>query len=380
MSRLRSGPSPHRLPPPAALLVAVALVTAAPAAAQSVLDRPPNLGGTWTGASGTLHFNFLHRFADTGPPLRKVVNYPTFLLGAGLPGDLMLGARYSSNSELVAAIPNEWEFFGRWAALTTAGGAPLDATVHVAFNEAARSLDGELTVAGTFGERLRVMAAARGFSNAFGDESRGAWAAGATLRLTRHVALAADVARLFDLADREGEAAWSAGLQLAVPFTPHSLSLHASNATTVTLQGSSLGVPETRWGFEFTVPITLSRYFGDRVPAPPGDAPVADVAAVVDMTDRLRFTRPQVTVRVGQTVRWTNGSAVVHTVTADPALAADPSVVILPDGAVPFDSGRLVPGATFEHTFTVPGRYRYVCLPHEAAGMVGTVVVEGRAR
>ncbi|WP_263792166.1 cupredoxin domain-containing protein [Salinibacter sp.] len=47
----------------------------------------------------------------------------------------------------------------------------------------------------------------------------------------------------------------------------------------------------------------------------------------------------------------------------------------LPDGATPFHSGDLEPEATFEYTFETPGRYRYFCVPHEAA-MRGVVIVE----
>ena len=52
------------------------------------------------------------------------------------------------------------------------------------------------------------------------------------------------------------------GLNLAIPRTPHTISLHATNVNNVTLQSSSRGTDETRYGFEFTIPITLSRYFG----------------------------------------------------------------------------------------------------------------------
>ncbi len=33
-------------------------------------------------------------------------------------------------------------------------------------------------------------------------------------------------------------------------------------------------------------------------------------------------------------------------------------------------------GFSFSHTFETPGTYEYVCEPHEALGMVGTLVVE----
>lgn len=96
----------------------------------------------------------------------------------------------------------------------------------------------------------------------------------------------------------------------------------------------------------------------------------------VVMTNELTFDAACVRVRVGETVRWTNPSAVAHTVTADASKAANAANVRLPDGAEPFDSGSVPAGGQFDHTFTVSGRYDYVCLPHEGAGMVGTVIVE----
>ncbi|WP_162622742.1 plastocyanin/azurin family copper-binding protein [Salinisphaera orenii] len=38
----------------------------------------------------------------------------------------------------------------------------------------------------------------------------------------------------------------------------------------------------------------------------------------------------------------------------------------------------MAPGADYAHRFTEPGTYRYFCIPHEAAGTVGTVVVKPR--
>ena len=98
-------------------------------------------------------------------------------------------------------------------------------------------------------------------------------------------------------------------------------------------------------------------------------------AATVDMTNTLTFDPDTVRVQVGETVRWANGSVIVHTVTADPDEATTDESVRLPEGAAPFDSGTLDPEARFEHTFEVPGTYRYFCIPHEGAKMYGTVIV-----
>ena len=98
-------------------------------------------------------------------------------------------------------------------------------------------------------------------------------------------------------------------------------------------------------------------------------------AATVGMTNTLSFTQDTVRVEVGETVRWTNNSVIVHTVTADPEEATMDESMRLPDGATPFHSGDLEPEETFEYTFETPGRYRYFCVPHEAA-MRATVIVE----
>src|SRR5206468_1472647 len=46
-------------------LLALALPAAPPIDAQSLLDRPPNMSGTWVGTPRTVYFNFLHRFEST---------------------------------------------------------------------------------------------------------------------------------------------------------------------------------------------------------------------------------------------------------------------------------------------------------------------------
>ena len=83
-----------------------------------------------------------------------------------------------------------------------------------------------------------------------------------------------------------------------------------------------------------------------------------------------------VRIEPGQTVRWILASpGNPHTTTAYHPRNANHSLRI-PEAAVPWDSGFLVkPRDTFAVTLTVEGVYDYFCLPHEAAGMVGRIVV-----
>ena len=101
-------------------------------------------------------------------------------------------------------------------------------------------------------------------------------------------------------------------------------------------------------------------------------------APVVDMTDGLKFEPQEITVSVGDRVEWRNAGNITHTVTTDPSKVADPGGVSVPDGVKPWDSGLLAGGETFTRTFKRPGTYEYLCIPHEGARMVGTVIVEGR--
>jgi plastocyanin len=95
----------------------------------------------------------------------------------------------------------------------------------------------------------------------------------------------------------------------------------------------------------------------------------------VDMNDQLTFEPKEIAVAVGEEVAWRNVGKIGHTVTADRSKAADPSLVSIPAGTGAWDSGLVNEGQSFSRTFDKPGTYRYICIPHEGAGMVGTVVV-----
>jgi plastocyanin len=103
--------------------------------------------------------------------------------------------------------------------------------------------------------------------------------------------------------------------------------------------------------------------------------PTANTSATITMTG-FHFYPETTHVKVGDTVEWRNQSSFTHSVNADPARFPDD--VSIPAGAGPFDSGRLPAGGVYRHSFTTPGTYRYVCLPHVDLGMTGTVVVEPR--
>src|SRR5688500_7987363 len=109
--------------------------------AQSLLDRPPNLSGDWSGAPGTLYFHFVHRFSTSDAPERKVSNVPTFLVAARLPLRFLAGFNYSTNSTLAPRFPNEWELFARWMPLSEDHGAPLGIGAQVGYNNASNGVD-----------------------------------------------------------------------------------------------------------------------------------------------------------------------------------------------------------------------------------------------
>ncbi|MBI4544172.1 MAG: cupredoxin family copper-binding protein [Gemmatimonadetes bacterium] len=176
----------------------------------------------------------------------------------------------------------------------------------------------------------------------------------------------------------EEDIAWSAGIQLAIPYTPHTLSLHAANSITSTLQGASRGSGTIRYGFEFTIPLHLRRYFGGGAPAaaeaPPhgageeapaagkpaeaeageepvpeaGGEPAAAAAVRVSIRD-FAFAPARLEVAAGSTVTWTNNDQLAHSATAD---AGD------------WESGLIQPGRSSSRKFEKPGTYAYHCTPH----------------
>jgi plastocyanin len=87
---------------------------------------------------------------------------------------------------------------------------------------------------------------------------------------------------------------------------------------------------------------------------PPGE--VSDVSI-----ENFLFGPSDLTVSVGETIRWTNKeSGIPHDTTADEGL---------------WESETLRPGDQFEFTFTEPGTYTYFCSIHP--NMRATITVTG---
>jgi len=226
--------------------------------AQSLLYRPPNLGDVWVPREGILQFNFIHRIYvyPAGTANHKVENHPTFTLAAGLPGSTSIGIRYGTYSLLIPGPlqPNEAELYGRWRGGAIEGGTGLSWAITPAYNTLSKSADGELAADYSAG-RVNVTGAVRYATNALNQgRGRAAVAGGLALRFTDHIGIAGDVGAF---TDPWAKAAWSVGLNILVPGSPHTLSIEASNVSTSTIEGNSIGGSRVLYGFEFTVPIHL---------------------------------------------------------------------------------------------------------------------------
>jgi len=350
-----------------ALTLAAILAALPPAAvAQGVLDRTPNLDDGWTVPTGVIQFNFLHRFEVSPPPARKVTSFPNFRLATGLPYGFNVDLDYATNSTVFTGIPNEYQLALRRPVLRESAGAPLDLTATAGYAFAPQSVDGEVTLARRIGP-VRLLGTVRGMTNGY-DVQRSLWGvgSGAVVRVTSWLSLAGDVFGIVNGPDGAGlGTAWGAGAQLRIPYSPHTFSIQVTNTQSASIEGASRGVSGAHMaGFEFTIPFTLSRYFGHRGAAKaPASADTARHAATAGATAvriaNLTFDARTVHVRAGTTVRWTNADQLQHSVTAD-------------DGS--FDSGLIEPGRSYERVFDRPGDYAYHCTPHPF--MTGHVVVE----
>lgn len=354
-----------RLAPGAAFSLGPVLLVVAWATtglAQSLVERPPNLNGTSVPTAWRSEFLFLHRFELVGEQEKKLVNYPTLTLGLGLLGQSAIGATYTSNSELGAGTTNEWEL---WMKRRFPLSRVTEVSGLLAYNTAAESVDGELAGRTHLG-RVSLHGTVRGFSAAYGGRAVEAAAGGGLLlHLTPRLAVGGDLVRV--VTDDRFPTAWSAGIHLVIPGSPHTLGFVVSNVGAATLEGASVGGEDVdgdsriRYGFAFTVPLGTLSQWAEIFGAGRKETSTEEGVRVIVIRD-VAFQVPELRIRVGERVTWVNEDPVVHTVTAD-------------NGG--FDSGVIQPGERYSRSFDGPGSYSYHCLPHPF--MTGVIVVERQA-
>jgi plastocyanin len=96
-------------------------------------------------------------------------------------------------------------------------------------------------------------------------------------------------------------------------------------------------------------------------PASSGQDQTADYAIAIK---NYAYSQPKLTIKVGETVKWTNEDSAPHTVTTT-------------SGPAKFDSGNLSKGQSFSYTFTKAGTYKYYCAVHPDMTAEITVVDDG---
>ena len=112
-------------------------------------------------------------------------------------------------------------------------------------------------------------------------------------------------------------------------------------------------------GFQALLGATLlSACFSERTTGPETTTPCDGTTTACDVSVIDNDFSPRtVHVTTGSTIRWENNGDSPHTSTGDD-----------------WDSGTILVGGSFEHTFDATGSFDYECVFH--SGMTGTVVVE----
>src|SRR5690606_35151725 len=122
---------------------------------------------------------------------------------------------------------------------------------------------------------------------------------------------------------------WSAGVSAGLPVSTATAALYATNATSGTLEGRSLGFSRVRFGLQLTVESPIGEQLGVFVPravaahavqpAPPEEEDTAREERRVVRVDvrEFAFIEQRLEIARGTTVEWVNRDAVVHTATSD---------------------------------------------------------------
>ena len=92
--------------------------------------------------------------------------------------------------------------------------------------------------------------------------------------------------------------------------------------------------------------------------------PVFATEVVMGAGANLVFDPAEITINVGDTVRFVNEALPPH------------NVIVKEASALSHEELAFAPGDSFEITFPDAGDYTYVCGPHEGAGMTGIIHVK----
>ncbi len=122
---------------------------------------------------------------------------------------------------------------------------------------------------------------------------------------------------------------------------------------------------------------------GTDTPVSGGTGTVHEVQMVITDAGEFRYIPDQLTIKVGDTVRWINASGGPHNVQFKPGQVPDGAEAVL-DAAMANRIGPMIgqlmmaPNAVYEISFegAPVGEYFYVCTPHEMLGMVATLTIE----
>ncbi len=96
------------------------------------------------------------------------------------------------------------------------------------------------------------------------------------------------------------------------------------------------------------------------------ESPPTSTPEIIDVSISNFFFDPSaITIKVGDTVRWTHNGSVAHTTTSDngPGAIWDSNDQTGPSG--------MRPGDVFEFTFTEEGNFAFFCRFHGASGGIG---------
>lgn len=324
-----------------------------PLAAQSYLERTPHVDGGWVGLPGMLYMDDWALFRTTAAEGDGLLAMPFYRALFSLPPGILIGGSLAANArpdgedvlELFARVgfPRVLEEH-EWAFGLTAG-----------YSRPEGSVDGELSLWKALGP-LRVLAAARAFSDLDGRGGRMAVMGGAVVPVTpgrMPVALAADLAWV----PRDDEAdgpLWSVGLHAGIASTPFTVAFQATNARDPGFQGSVVEGDEIHFGVAVMSPIPLGRFLGWVAPREQALSSVQNGVDSAPRMARVSISRhaywPQrIEIPAGTIVEWVNDDRARHTVTADDAS---------------FDSGRVGEGERWRARFDAPGTYLYHCGAH----------------